>query len=394
MSISQTMRLISRQYMSQTYRQNRHFLSKLQSFCRARAFVKNRRSSADIFAIDIPICDSHAVHRSYDFAAQKGLGVEKKVAAMLYHGLSLLASAVRTVPGRMAKDWRAGMWMVCAPGLVGFGAMRSQAQEQMGLLPPAESSTTVSSEHFRRIESRPMDEPFLEHRFKYELSKQFEKRDLQFMAINEFLRNQDLGEARERFGKSARRKIERSLTRTVSRYLEATPIGTTLRDEPWKERLFDIAKDAVTEETQTLDGQLGEDDPHVDYDFDSAVVRKPAWKERVNFFVRPFSLHPNAGIGLKIDNLRAQVKAYHDEVKFSALVPITHNWNFYTSARLPDFSLHEASFNIGFQHPLRFPGNMEGVVQYGVSVRKHEFEDESKPDVYAPHAFFAFALDF
>lgn len=314
---------------------------------------------------------------------------------MLSHGLSLLASAVRTVPGRMAKDWRAGMWMVCAPGLVGFGAVRGHAQEQMGLLPPADTTTSVSSEHYRRIEYRRLDEPFLTYRFKYEMSEQFEKRDLQFMVINEFLRNQDLREMRERFGNSARRKMERSVTRTVARFLEATPIGTTLRDEPWKERLFDIAKDAVTEETQTLDGQLGEEDPHVDYDFDSAVVRKPAWKERVNFFVRPFSLHPNAGVGLKIDGIRAQVKTYHDEVKFSALVPITHNWNFYTSARLPNFSMDEASFNLGFQHPLHFPGDTIGVLQYGISVRKRELLDAGR-DVYkyAPHVFFAFVLDF
>ena len=333
----------------------------------------------------------------YDFAANKGHTVRQKVACMLNQGLSFLALAVRSVPGRMVRDWRAGMCMAFAPGFFGLVAMRAEAQESMGNLLPARTSNSVSSEIFQRIERSPIDPRFIPYTFQDELSEQFEKRNLQFMVINEFLRNQDMGEMRERFGNGARRRVERSVTRTVARYLEATPIGTALRDEPWKERLFSIAKDAITEETQTLDGQLGDTDPHVDYDFDSAVVRRPAWKDNVNFFLRPFSMHPNAGVGLKLDAVRAQVKAYHDEVKFSAVVPITHNWNFYTSARLEHFSMQEASLNFGFQHAVNFlPDGSSGILQYGVSIRNTSFIDGNGREdrEYAPFAFFAFAMDF
>jgi hypothetical protein len=288
------------------------------------------------------------------------------------------------------------MWVAFAPSFFGFSTLPTEAQENMGNLLPAESSTSVSSEHFQRIQPPPAGGGFISYTFQNEISDQFDKRSLQFQVINEFLRNQDLENMRERFGESARRKVERSVTRTFTRYLEATPLGSALKDEPWKERLFTIAKDAVTEETQTLDGQLGEDDPHVDYDFDSAVVHRPAWKEKVNFFLRPFSMHPNAGVGLRLDGIRAQVKAYHDEVKFSAVVPITHNWNFYTSARLEHFSTQEASLNFGFQHSVRLlPEGEFGVIQYGVSIRNRSFLDNGRTArEYSPHAFFAFALDF
>jgi hypothetical protein len=285
--------------------------------------------------------------------------------------------------------------MAFAPGFLGVAAMSAQAQENMGSLLPAESSTSISSEHFQRIQPPKVERGFVPYTFQNELGEQFDKRSLQFQVINEFLRNQDLDSIRDRFGDSARKKVERSITRTVARYLEATPVVSALKDEPWKERLFNIAKDAVTEETQTLDGQLGDDDPHIDYDYESAVVRKPAWKEKLNFFLRPFSMHPNAGVGLKLDGVRAQIKAYHDEVKFSAVVPITHNWNFYSSARLEKFSTEEASLNFGFQHPVQLPSNANGVIQYGVSIRNRSFFDDGRTDrEYAPYGFFAFALDF
>jgi hypothetical protein len=304
--------------------------------------------------------------------------------------------ATRTVPGLRARDWRAGMWMAFAPGLLGLAVTPAAAQQNMANLLPAESSASVSSEHLERIQTPNTELGFITYIFQDRLSDQFEKRSLQFHVMNGLLHNRDLEQTRESFGNTARRKLERSITRTAARYLESTQIGMTLKDEPWKERLFNIAKDAVTEETQTLDSQLGEDDPHIDYDFESAVVRKPAWKEKVNFFLRPFSMHPNAGIGLKLrDGVRAQVKVYHDDVKFSALVPISHNWHFYSSARLDKFSTDRASLNFGFQHSLEFPGQAHGVVQYGFSLRNHEFLDEGRSArEYRPHAFFAFALDF
>lgn len=287
------------------------------------------------------------------------------------------------------------MWLACAPGFLGVAAVKTQAQEQMGNLLPAQTSTNLSAGNYQRIQEPFREAGFIPYTFQNQLNDQFDKRSLQFQMISEYLRNEDLELMHERFGDSARRKIERSFTRTLSRYLESTPLGTALKDEPWKERLFYIAKDAVTEETQTLDGQLGEDDPHLDYDVESAVVRKPAWKERVNFFVRPFSMHPNAGVGLKLDGMRAQIKLYHDEVKFSAVVPITDNWNFYSSARLQKFSMEEASLNFGFQHSLHFPENVFGVIQYGVSIRNWSFVDGGRSRrEYSPRAFFAFALDF
>jgi len=287
--------------------------------------------------------------------------------------------------------------MAFAPGFFGVAVIRAEAQENMANLLPAKTTNSVSSELFYRINPPPIDRRFIPYTFQDEMAGQFEKRDLQFLVISEYLRNQDLGEMRERFGNSARRKIERSMTRTVARYLEQTPVGSALRDEPWKERLFSIAKDAITEETQTIDGQLGEDDPHIDSDFDSPVVRRPAWKDKVNFFLRPFSMHPNAGVGLKLDAVRTQIKAYHDEVKFSALVPITHNWNFYTSARLEQFSTQKASLNLGFQHSLNIlPNGSSGILQYGLSIRNRTIEEDNGRETrqYVPVAFFAFAMDF
>jgi hypothetical protein len=288
------------------------------------------------------------------------------------------------------------MWMAFAPGLLGLAATPSAAQENMANLLPAESAVSVSSEHFQRIQTPPLEESYITYTFKDRLSDQFEKRSLQFHSMNSLLSNRDLEQMRESFGKSVRRRVERSVTRTAARYLENTELGLTLKDEPWKERLFNIAKDAVTEETQTLDSQLGEDDPHIDYDFESAVVRKPAWKEKVNFFLRPFSMHPNAGIGLRLrDGVRAQVKVYHDDVKLSALIPISQNWHFYSSARLDKFSTEQASLNFGFQHSLMFPGTAHGVVQYGFSLRNREVFDQGRSTrEYWPHAFFAMALDF
>jgi hypothetical protein len=382
--------------MSRAYRQNLQFLKETRISCRESGSAENPPQSADRFAKAADLCDSQLVHRSHDFATNKGYALRQKVACMIYQGLSFLALAVRTVPGRMARDWRAGMWMAFAPGIFGAATLSADAQENMGNLLPAESSTSVSSEHFQRIQPPPPERGFMTYTFQSQLSDQFNRRDLQFQVISEVIRNQDLGQMRERFGDSMRKKVERSATRTVARYLETTPFVESLKDEPWKERLFNIAKDAVTEETQTLDGQLGDDDPHVDMDFESAVVRKPAWKEKVNFFLRPFSMHPNAGVGLKLDTVRAQIKAYHDEVKFSAVVPITHNWNFYTSARLEKFSTEEASLNFGFQHAVRLlPQGEIGVIQYGVSIKNRSFTDNGRTSrEYMPHAFFAFAMDF
>lgn len=270
----------------------------------------------------------------------------------------------------------------------------------MGNLLPAQSSPPPIASPYpyaERIPSKLDDSRWLTYTLHNEMERQFDRRSLQFQVMSEFLRNQDLEQMRERFGNSARRRVERSVTRTVARYLETSPIGQTLKDEPWKERLFSIAKDAVTEETQTIDSPIGEDDPHVDPDFDSAVVRKPAWKDNVNFFLRPFSMHPNAGVGLKLNGVRAQVKVYHDDVKFSAVVPITENWNFYSSARLKKFSMQEASLNCGFQHSLRFAANGPevGVVQYGLSLRNYSLLDNGRSyDKFAPRVFFAFAMDF
>jgi hypothetical protein len=77
-------------------------------------------------------------------------------------------------------------------------------------------------------------------------------------------------------------------------------------------------------------------------------------------------------------------------------VPITHNWNFYTSARLEKFSTEEASLNFGFQHAVRLlPQGEIGVIQYGVSIKNRSFTDNGRTSrEYMPHAFFAFAMDF
>ena len=334
----------------------------------------------------------------YDSAANKGHKGREKVTCMLHQGLTFLALAIRTVPGRMVRDWRAGMCMAFAPSFFGFATFRAEAQENMGNMLPVKTSASASSEIYHRFEPPPVDLRFIPYPFQDELSDQFEKRNLQFIVINEFIRNQDLNDMRERLGDSARRKIERSVTRTIARYLETTPLGSSLTDEPWKERLFSIAKDAITEEKQTLDGQLGDNDPHVNYfDYDSPVVRRPDWKDNVNFFLRPFSMHPNAGVGLSLDTVRAQIKVYHDEVKFSAVVPITHNWNFYSSARLEHFSMQEASLNFGFQHSLlSLPNGGSGIIQYGVSIRNESFLNDNGREThqYAPFGFFAFAMDF
>jgi len=367
-------------------------------FCRGLRNCKITPVKARFICLTRPIMRHCNCPLKYDFAANKGHTVREKVTCMLHQGLTFLALAARTVPGRMVRDWRAGMCMAFAPGFFGFATLRADAQENMGNLLPAKASASASTEIYQRFEPPSVDLRFIPYTFQDELSGQFEKRNLQFLVISEFIRNQDLNDMRERFGNSARRKVERSVTRTIARYLEETPVGSALTDEPWKERLFSIAKDAITEETQTLDGQLGDNDPHLNYyDYDSAVVRRPDWKDKVNFFLRPFSMHPNAGVGLSLDAVRAQIKVYHDEVKFAAVVPITHNWNFYSSARLEHFSMQEASLNFGFQHSvLSLPNGGSGIIQYGVSIRNESFLDSTGREArqYAPFGFFAFAMDF
>src|SRR5688572_23422260 len=266
--------------MSWSYRQSLQFGRKPRSCCPPLVGCKNRARQPDLHCESGNFVSYSGRPPKYDFAAHKGYAVRKKVTVMIHQGLSFLALAVRTVPGRMARDWRAGMWLACAPGFLGVAALKTQAQEQMGNLLPAQTSTNLSSGNFQRIYEPRVEEGFIPYTFQYQLNDQFDKRALQFQVISEFLRNQDVELMRERFGDSARRRIERSVTRTLSRYLESTPLGMTLKDEPWKERLFSIAQDAVTEEMQTLDGQLGEDDPHVDYDVESAVVQRPAWKQK------------------------------------------------------------------------------------------------------------------
>jgi hypothetical protein len=108
-------------------------------------------------------------------------------------------------------------------------------------------------------------------------------------------------------------------------------------------------------------------------------------------------MHPNVGVGFKIDTVRAQVKAYHDEVKFSAFVPISQNWSFYTSARMDYGKPDEANISFGFQHEIcLLPGPAPAIVQYGVSLKNREWTDKGRDyqEHFCPHAFLAIAYDF
>lgn len=314
---------------------------------------------------------------------------------MILQGLSFVALAVRTA-GKTVTQRRAGTWMAFSFSVFGLGSFEADAQEQPGKVSPFQSDISISTEHMSRIESPP-EKSKLSDQLREELLDQFDRRSMQFYFLNEYSRNQDPAQMGERFGNSARRRVERGITRTITHALERTPLISSLKDGGWKEALLDLTTDSVTEETPTIGSPIGEDDPHVDYDVEAPVVRKPAWKRNVNFFVRPFSMHPNVGVGVKLDAVRAQVKAYHDEVKFSAFLPITENWNFYSSARMSYSTPDEANISFGFQHEIRLlPGPAPAIVQYGVALKNREWTDNGRNyrEHLCPHAFLAIAYDF
>ena len=312
-------------------------------------------------------------------------------------GLSFLALVFRFARGRADTDRCAGMRLeLSAIALFSLAPFTASGQEQ--LEPIGSEAGFISSKRLDQIRPLRPDSTFLTYQVRDQLVDNFDRRSLEFYVVREHLSNADVEEMRETYAKTTKRRVERSITRSVVRALERTEFVTRLREEPWKERIFDVIKDAFTEETPTIGTPLTDEDPNVDYDVEKPIVEKPAWKDRVSFFFRPFSMHPNVGVGFKVDGIRAQVKAYHDEVKFSAFKPITDTWNAYVSARMKEFNPEEAQCSVGFQHTIRcVPGAEPGILQYGVSIRNRSIFDRDRKVTFRefrPYAFMAFVFDY
>jgi hypothetical protein len=314
-------------------------------------------------------------------------------------GLSFLALAFRFARERAKKDRCVSMRLeLSAIALVSLSPVSLSGQEQQGVN-PGSAGFTISAERLDQVRPlRPDRQQLLTYQVSDSLLDNFDRRSLEFRLVREHLANADAEDINETFGRTTKRRVERSVTRTIVRAVERTEFITRIREEPWKERIFDVVKDAFTEETPTIGTPLTDEDPNVDYDVEKPVVEKPAWKDRVSFFFRPFSLHPNVGVGLKVDGIRAQIKAYHDEVKFSAFKAITDTWSLYSSARMKEFDPEEAQVSVGFQHTIRcVPGASPGILQYGVSIRNRPLFDRDTGRTFRefrPYAFMAFVFDY
>ena len=314
---------------------------------------------------------------------------------MKNQGLSFVALAVRTA-GRMVQHRRAGSWIAISCTIFGVTCFTATCQEQSLQTSPFQEEVSIPAQRLEQIQSR-VQRSFLQYTLSEQMMDQFDSRSIQFYFLSEYRRGEDTMALREAFGRSARRRVERSITRTATRALERTEFVTQLKSEPWKERIFNMAKDSFTEEMPTLGTPIGDDDPYVDYDVESPVMQKPAWKEKVNFFVRPFSLHPNVGVGFKLDSLRSQIKLYHDQIKFSAAIAITETWDFYSSARMKDFTTDDTTFSLGFQNEICFlQGADPAIIQYGISIKNRSWaEERRKYDFYfVPHLFFAVGFQY
>jgi hypothetical protein len=317
---------------------------------------------------------------------------------ILTQGLSFLALVFRFARGKANTDRCVSKRLeLSAIAIFSIAPLSSSAQEQRQIEPLDSGASLIVSDRLDQIRLYRTDRELITYQVREQLVDNFDRRSLEFYTIKEQLSNLDAEDMREDFAHTTKRRVERSFTRTIARAFERTEFVTRLREEPWKERIFDLVKDIFTEETPTIGTPLTDEDPKVDYDVEKPFVEKPAWKDRVSFFIRPFSLHPNVGVGFKMDGIRAQIKAYHDEIKFSAFKPITDTWNVYMSARMKEWDPHEPQFSVGFQHTIRCGSGEPGILQYGVSIRNRKVfdqdQDKSVRDL-RPYAFFAFVFDF
>jgi len=312
-------------------------------------------------------------------------------------GLSFLALVLRFARGRANKDRcvskRLELSAIALFTLVPFGAFGQEQLEPIG-----SEVGLITSERLDQIRPLRPDRELLTYQVREQLIDNFDRRSLEFYVVREHLSNADAEDMRETFGRTTKRRLERSVNRVIARAFERTEFVTRIREEPWKERIWDVLTDAFTEETPTLGTPLTDEDPHVDYDVDTPILEKPAWKERFRFFFRPFRLHPSMGVGFKVDGIRAEIKAYHDEVKFSAFKPITDTWNAYFSARMKEFNPEDAQCSVGFQHTIRCsPTASPGILQYGVSVRNRavwDSDQDRRVRDFRPYAFMAFVFDY
>ena len=318
---------------------------------------------------------------------------------ILIQGLSFLALVFRFARVRAKMDRCVSRRLeLSAVAIFSIAPLTTSAQQQPEA-PGKNPAFSIAAERLEQLAPLRPNGPQLTYQVRDQLIDNFDRRSLEFYVIREYMKNIDAEAMREDYAKSTKRRVERSFTRSIVRAVENTAFVTRLREEPWKERIFNILKDAFTEDAPTIGTPLSDEDPHVDYDVEKPVLQKPAWKDAVSFFVRPFSLHPNVGVGLKVDGIRAEIKAYHDELKFSACKPITDTWSLYSSARMKEFTPQETSFSFGFQHTFRcLPAtSTPAVFQYGVSVRNDSLFDKDRGRTFhqfRPHAFLAFVFDY
>lgn len=310
-----------------------------------------------------------------------------------FQGLSYLALVIRAAGGRTERSSFAGMRLATVATFCLLSTVRSAGQTAP---PETKAELSISAERLDEVQVARRDSNFLTYKFSEQLADNFEWRSLELYAMRQHLRNKDDEEISEVFARSTRRRVERSVTRTAVRAFERTEFMNNLRDGAWRERLFQVAKDSITEETPTIGTPVADDDPNVDYEVEKAIVPRPAWRDALSFFVRPWSLHPNMGIGFKIDGVRAEIKAYHDEVKFSAVKPITDDWTFFTSARMKGYTPADTSFSFGFQHLIQCAsGVAPALLQYGVSVKNQSFfQQGTSHHEFRPTAFLAFVFDY
>ena len=318
----------------------------------------------------------------------------------LIQGLSYLALVFLFVRGRAMTNRSAGRRLeLSAIALFSIAPWGSQAQESTGTEPLASrAGLIISQDRFDRVRPLRPEDDYLRYHVRDQLLDNFERRTMELYVVREILSNTDAEEARDTYAHTTKRRVERSVNRTLMRALEGTEFVTRLREEPWKERVFDLVKDAFTEDMPTIGTPLTDDDARVDYDVETPIVERPAWKDRLSFFVRPFSKSPNAGVGWKVDGIRAQVKAYHDEVKFSAVKPITDTWTLYLSAKMKEYDSQDTSFGVGFQHNIRcVPGRQPAIFQYGVSLKNRDVFDRDRGRTtrqFRPYASMAFVFDY
>ena len=179
-------------------------------------------------------------------------------------GLSFLALVLRFARGRADKDRCASMRLeLSAIALFTVVPLGAFGQEQLEPIGRSEVGL-ITSDRLDQIRPLRPDRELLTYQVREQLVGNFDRRSLEFYVVREHLSNADAEDMRETFARTTKRRVERSFNRVVARAFERTEFVTRLREEPWKERIWDVVKDAFTEESPTLGTPLTDEDPLVE----------------------------------------------------------------------------------------------------------------------------------